>query len=42
LLFVLVGLMIILGLDNQLQTTILDNGFFDVTKIEQDLLRKTE
>jgi cytochrome c biogenesis protein CcdA len=42
LLFVLVGLMIILGLDKQLQTTILDNGFFDVTKIEQDLLRKTE
>jgi cytochrome c biogenesis protein CcdA len=41
-LFVLVGLMIILGLDKQLQTSILDNGFFDVTKIEQDLLRQAE
>jgi cytochrome c biogenesis protein CcdA len=41
-LFVLVGLMIILGLDKQLQTSILDKGFFDVTKIEQNLLKKVE
>ena len=37
-LFVLVGLFITLGLDKQLQTYILDQGLFDITKIEQKLL----
>ncbi len=41
-LFVLVGLFIMLGLDKQLQTYILDKGFFDVTKIEQKLLQDSE
>jgi hypothetical protein len=39
-LFVLVGLLIMSGLDKQLQTSILDNGYFDVTKVEQKLLDK--
>lgn len=38
-LFVLVGLGILTGLDKQLQTKILSSGFFDVTKIEQKLLQ---
>ena len=41
-LFVLVGLFIMLGLDKQLQTYILDKGFFDITQIEQRLLQKSE
>ncbi len=41
-LFVLVGLFIMLGLDKQLQTAILDNGYFDITKVEQNLLKKIE
>ena len=41
-LFVLVGLFIMTGLDKQLQTLILDNGFFDITKVEQQLLKKIE
>lgn len=42
LLFVLVGIFIMLGLDKQLQTKILDNGFFDITKIEQRLLQNND
>lgn len=42
LLFILVGLFIILGLDKQLQTYILDKGFFDITSIEQKLLQDSE
>jgi len=37
-LFILVAIAIFTGFDKKLQTTILDNGFFDVTKIEQKLL----
>lgn len=37
-LFLLVGIAIITGFDKQLQTQILDAGFFDVTKVEQKLL----
>lgn len=37
-LFILVAIAIFTGLDKKLQTTILDKGFFDVTKIEQMLL----
>jgi cytochrome c biogenesis protein CcdA/thiol-disulfide isomerase/thioredoxin len=36
--FILVGIFIISGLDKKLQTSILNKGFFDVTKIEQKLL----
>jgi cytochrome c biogenesis protein CcdA/thiol-disulfide isomerase/thioredoxin len=41
-LFVLVGLFIMLGLDKQFQTYILDKGFFDITKVEQKLLQSSE
>ena len=37
-LFILVAIAIFTGFDKKLQTIILDNGFFDVTKIEQILL----
>ncbi len=39
-LFLIVGIAIISGFDKQLQTRILNSGFFDVTKIEQKLLEK--
>lgn len=38
-LFLLVGVAILFGFDKKLQTTILENGFFDVTTIEQKLLQ---
>lgn len=37
-LFIIVALGILTGYDKKLQTTILEKGFFDVTKIEQSLL----
>jgi cytochrome c-type biogenesis protein len=37
-LFIVVGLLIILGLDKKIETKILDGGYFDVTKVEQKLL----
>lgn len=40
--FLLVGVAIITGADKELQTKILNSGFFDVTKIEQRLLENTE
>jgi cytochrome c-type biogenesis protein len=36
--FILVGILIITGFDKRLQQEILDLGFFDVTKVEQQLL----
>jgi cytochrome c biogenesis protein CcdA len=39
-LFVVLGLMIMLGLDKKLEASILDKGYFDVTKVEQKLLDK--
>jgi cytochrome c biogenesis protein CcdA len=39
-LFVLLGVMIIFGLDKKLEASILDSGYFDVTKVEQKLLEK--
>lgn len=41
-LFILVGVFVALGLDKQLQTKILDSGYFDITKVEQKLLNLTE
>ncbi len=38
--FLIVGVAIIGGLDKKLQLSLLDAGFFDVTKIEQTLLQK--
>ncbi len=39
-LFVVLGVMIVLGLDKKLEASILDSGYFDVTKVEQKLLEK--
>ncbi len=41
-LFILVGIAIIGGLDKKFQVFLLDSGFFDVTKIEQKLLERKE
>lgn len=41
-LFILVGVAIITGYDKELQISILDAGFFDVTKVEQRLLERTQ
>ncbi len=41
-LFLIVGIAVISGFDKKLQTTLLDAGIFDVTKIEQKLLQLTE
>ncbi len=38
-LFLIVGVMIITGADKSLQVKILDAGFFDVTQVEQSLLK---
>lgn len=40
--FILVAIAIISGYDKKLQIKILDNGFLDVTKIEQKLLEKKD
>ncbi len=40
LLFVLLGILIVLGLDKKLEAVILDSGYFDITKVEQKLLEK--
>ena len=40
-LFVVLGLMIVFGLDKKLETKLINNGYFDVTKVEQGLLQKT-
>lgn len=37
-LFILVGVAILTGVDKRIETAILDAGFFDVTKLEQKLL----
>lgn len=42
LLFVLVGIFILTGADKQLQTYILDKGYFDITKLEQKILEISE
>ncbi len=41
-LFVIIGLLIVLGLDKKIETKILDSGYFDVTKLEYQLLEKVE
>jgi cytochrome c biogenesis protein CcdA/thiol-disulfide isomerase/thioredoxin len=40
--FILVGLSVITGFDKKVEAFVLDSGFFDVTKIEQQLLPKKE
>lgn len=39
-LFIVLGLLIMFGLDKKIEAKILDSGYFDVTKIEQRLLEK--
>jgi len=41
-LFIIVGIAIIVGLDKKLETNITNSNYFDVTKIEQRLLQKQE
>ena len=39
-LFIVLGLMIIFGLEKKLEVAILDSGYFDITKVENILLEK--
>ncbi len=41
-LFVVLGLFIITGYEKKLEIVILDSGYFDITKIEQNLLKKVK
>lgn len=41
-LFILLGVMIALGYEKKVETALLESGWFDVTKIEQQLLHSTE
>jgi cytochrome c-type biogenesis protein len=40
--FIIVGVSIITGFDKMIETNILNSGFFDVTKIEQQIIEKTK
>lgn len=40
--FILVALAIITGTDKKIESALLESGFFDITKIEQNLLKLTE
>lgn len=41
-LFILLGLLIVSGYEKKLETTILNNGYFDITKLEHKLLERTK
>lgn len=41
-LFILVGLFVITGLDKKVQTAVLDSGYFNITNVEQSLLERLE
>ena len=41
-LFLVLGIMIMTGLDKKLETKIVGSGYFDVTKVEQKLLERTQ
>jgi thiol-disulfide isomerase/thioredoxin len=41
-LFIILGLLIMTGIEKKIETKILDGGYFDVTKIEHQLLKKVE
>ena len=41
LLFVVLGILIMSGLDKKIEIKILDSGYFDITKVEQKLLETT-
>lgn len=40
--FIIVGIAIVTGIDKEVQTKILDSGFFDITQVEQKLLQKLD
>lgn len=40
LLFIILGVMVMSGLDKKLEASILEGGYFDVTKVEQKLLER--
>lgn len=40
-LFLVLGLLIVTGYEKKLETVILDNGYFDITRFEQKLLERT-
>jgi cytochrome c biogenesis protein CcdA/thiol-disulfide isomerase/thioredoxin len=42
LIFIIVGLAVITGFDKKIETKVIESGFFDVTKIEQQLLEKKD
>lgn len=39
-LFVILGILIVFGLEKKVEIVILDSGYFDITKVEQVLLKK--
>lgn len=41
-LFVVLGLMIVFGIEKKIETALLDSGYLDITKIEQKLLERTQ
>ncbi|NCN52314.1 redoxin domain-containing protein [Candidatus Parcubacteria bacterium] len=41
-LFIILGLLIVFGIEKKIETAILDSGFFDITKIEQRLLQQND
>lgn len=41
-LFVVLGLLIMFGIEKQIETALLDSGYFDITKVENRLLEKVE
>lgn len=41
-LFIVLGLMIMTGYEKKLETAILDSGYFDITKVENQLLERAE
>ena len=42
LLFIILGLMIMFGIDKKIETHLLKSGYFDITKVEQTLLERTQ
>lgn len=41
-LFILVGIFIISGLDKRIETAVLDGGYFDITRVEQRILEQVD
>jgi cytochrome c biogenesis protein CcdA len=39
-LFIILGMLIMFGIEKKIETAVLDSGYFDITKVEQVLLQK--